>query len=94
MGGSVGSFIRWRDGQKHPEVVTGVRNLPKKPVIWWGSAVIFLRDDSRIESDWRSRGPITVVQAKDAIRAVARDMIADLTNPDDAIDSGFVMHCR
>lgn len=90
----MGSLIRWRDGQKHPEVVTGLRNLPKKPVKWWGSAVIFLRDGSSIQSDWRSRGAITVDDAREAIRAVAKDMIADLDDPSDAIDSGFMMQCR
>lgn len=90
----MGSVIRWRDGQKHPEVVTGLRNLPKKPVRWWGSAVIFLRDGSRIESNWNSRGAITVDEAREAMRAVAKDLIAELDDPEDAIDSGFVMNCR
>lgn len=88
------SVVRWRDGMLYPEVLTRLRNLPKKPVRWWGSAFIILRDGSRIESDWRSRGDITVEQAREAMRVVARDMIADLENPDDAVDSGFVMHCR
>lgn len=88
------SVVRWRDGQPHPEVLTKVRNLPKKPVRWWGSAFIILRDGGRIESDWKIRGDITVDQARDAMRAVAKDMIADLENPDDAIDSGFTMQCR
>lgn len=86
--------VTWRDGMPYPVVTPSIKQLPKKPVIWWGDAVIYLRDGTHLESSWHSKRPITVEQAKEAMRAVARDMIADLENPDDAVDSGFVMNCR
>ena len=78
----------------NPVVTPGVKFIPKKAVVWWGTAVIYLKDGSRLESSWHSRRPIDVEQAKAAIQAVAADMIKDLENPDDGIDAGFVMSCR
>ncbi|AEY69635.1 hypothetical protein PEp14_00046 [Erwinia phage PEp14] len=86
--------VTWRDGWKHPIVTPSLRQLPRKAVVWWGDAVIYMKDGSRLESSWHSRRPISAEQAKEAMRAVAADMIADLENPDDAVDSGFVMKCR
>lgn len=89
----MGSTVVWRDGMDHPVVKTGVRNLPKKPVPWTGCAVIYLADGSRLESSWRSRGPLTCEQAREAMHAVVSDMIADLKD-EISVDAGFVMQCR
>ncbi|AXF51472.1 hypothetical protein PQA73_gp44 [Erwinia phage Pavtok] len=90
----MGVRVTWRDGMQHPTVTPSIRQLPRKPVVWWGHAVIYMRDGSRLETYWHSKRPIDVDQAKEAMRAVAADMIKDLENPDEATDSGFVMQCR
>lgn len=87
------STVIWRDGMASPEVSTGLKNLPKKPVIWWGSAVVYLKDGTRSESTWRARKPMTTDQAKEAMRAVVKDLISDI-DKDLAVDSGFIMQCR
>lgn len=76
-----------------PVVVTGVRNLPKKPVRWWGTAVIYLRDGGRTETSWNSRGAMTVEQARLAMVAAVEQMVKEV-DKDEAVDSGFVMQCR
>lgn len=76
-----------------PVVMTGTRNLPKKPVRWWGTAVIYLKDGGRTESSWNSKGPVTVEQAQLAMHAVVQEMVKEVEN-DEAVDAGFVMQCR
>lgn len=89
----MGSTVVWRDGMDRPVVKTGVRNLPKKPVPWWGTAVVYLADGSRIETEWHSRGKMTCEQAREAMHAAVKDMIADIKD-DVSVDAGFVMQCR
>lgn len=80
-----------------PVVVTGMKNLPKKPVRWWGAAVFYMKDGSRAEANWNSRGPMTIEQAQLAMRAVVDQLVADIRKEqafDDAVDAGYVMQCR
>lgn len=76
-----------------PVVQTGVKNLPKKPVRWWGAAVIYLADGTRSEANWFSKGPMTVEQAQLAMHAVVEELVKDVEQ-DEAVDAGFVMQCR
>lgn len=76
-----------------PVVTTGVKNLPKKPVRWWGAAVIYLKDGTRTEASWFSKGPMTVDQAKLAMHEVVEQLAKEVEN-DEAVDAGFVMQCR
>lgn len=76
-----------------PVVTTGVKNLPRKPVVWWGAAVIYMKDGSYTEANWHSKGPMTVEQAQLAMHAVVKELVDEVNN-DDAVDAGFVMQCR
>lgn len=87
------SVVKWRNGEKHPSVVTGMRNLPKRPVPWWGTATLYLKDGSKIESRWNSRGPITVEQAKLAMHQVVSELVLEV-NAEDGVDACYIMQCR
>lgn len=87
------STVKWHNGQKHPTVVTGMRNLPKKAVRWWGTAAVYLATGEKVESRWNSKGPITVEQAKLAMYEVVKDLVASIQG-DEATDAHYVMQCR
>ena len=70
--------VTWHNGMQRPVITPGLRYLPKKPVRWWGSAVVYLADGSRIESDWRSHGPMTTEQARIAMQEVVKQMISEI----------------
>lgn len=84
--------VTWRDGGGVP-VCSNMRSLPKKPVIWWGSAFIELPGGGKVETSWRSRGKMTVEQAREALRAVVLDLVEEHRETG-AVDAGFYMECR
>jgi len=84
--------VTWRDGTGMP-VCSNMRSLPKKPVIWWGSAYLVLPGGGTAECTWRSQGKMTVQQAQDALRAVVLDLV-DEHRETGAVDAGFYMECR
>lgn len=85
--------VTWRNGMSNPVVHPAVRFLPRKPVVWWGTAVIYLKDGSRIESAWHSKRRLTIDQARAAMQQVAADLATEVTD-EEATDSGFIMSCR
>lgn len=87
------STVKWRNGEKHPTVITGMRNLPKRPVKWWGNAVVYLCDGSKAEASWNSRGPITVEQAQLAMHEVVQQLVTDV-GAEEGIDASYTMQCR
>lgn len=87
------STVKWRNGEKHPTVVTGMRNLPKRPVPWWGTAVVYLNDGSKSEASWKSRGPITVEQAKLAMHEVVQELVSEV-GAEEGSDASYIMQCR
>lgn len=87
------SRIIWRNPQTEPTCTTGLHNLPRKPVIWWGSAYVIRPDGEKDTISWHSKKPMTTAQAKETIKLVVAEMLAE-SDQQLAIDAGFDINCR
>ncbi|MNR36851.1 hypothetical protein D3C85_1548250 [compost metagenome] len=89
------SLVQWRNSMNGPPVVFGARNVPKKPVIWYGEIWLILPGTPPIKDtrQWRSKNPITRQDAQAVLAAMLDDLVAEHGN-DAAIDSGFWMRSR